>query len=147
MHFIKKYNIPHFKGIFMRDSLPFGPSKTDVLESGIMNLDVSSGSGTHWTCWFKRGLQDHIAQERKHLKGAQGRKHLKPVCYYFDSFGLSPPVEFENYMNCDIYHSTYQIQKLGDVICGHLCILVLYMMTVCNIPFHEILLLLIKDEC
>ena len=122
----------------MRDSLPDRRShvaQTGDLESGIMNLDVSSGSGTHWTCWFK------------HPKGAKGRKHPKPVCYYFDSFGLSPPVEFENYMNCDIYHSTYQIQKLGDVICGHLCIVVLYMLTVCNIPFHKILLLLIKDEC
>ena len=121
MNFINNYNIPHFKGIFMRDALP---DKTEYLESGIMNLDVSSGSGTHWTCWFKN----------------------KRICYYFDSFGLSPPVEFNNYMNCDIYHSTYQIQKLDEVICGHLCILVLYMMTLCNIPFHKILLQIIKDE-
>ena len=131
MPFIKKYNIPHFKGIFMRDSLPFEPSKTEDLESGIMNLDVSSGSGTHWTCWFT--TFSRLSKD-------------KPVCYYFDSFGLSPPVEFYNYMNCDIYHSTYQIQKLGDVICGHLCIFVLYMLTVRNIPFHKILLHIIKDE-
>ena len=107
----------------MRDALP---NKTEDLESAIMNLDVSSGSGTHWTCWFKRN---------------------KSMCYYFDSFGLSPPVEFINYMKCDIYHSTYQIQKLGDVICGHLCILVLYLMTLCKLSFHKILLLIIKDEC
>lgn len=112
----------------MRDDLP---DKTEDLESGIMNLDVSSGYGTHWTCWFKRSAPF---------------EPRKPVCYYFDSFGLSPPVEFNNYMNCDIYHSTYQIQKLGDVICGHLCILVLCMMTLCNVPFHKILLQLIKDE-
>ena len=112
----------------MRDSLP---DKTKYLESGIMNLDVSSGPGTHWTCWFKYPVQGSS----------------KSVCCYFDSFGLQPPVEFNTYMNCDIYHSTYQIQKLGDVICGHLCILVLYMMTVVkNIPFHKILLQIIKDE-
>ena len=111
----------------MRDALP---DKTKDLESGIMNLDVSSGPGTHWTCWFKYPAQ----------------RSSKSVCCYFDSFGLPPPVEFNTYMNCDIYHSTYQIQKLGDVICGHLCIIVLYMMTVCNMPFHQILLHIKKDE-
>ena len=115
----------------MRDALP---DKTKDLESGIMNLDVSSGSGTHWTCWFK------------HSKGHIAQGSSKSMCYYFDSFGLPPPVEFNTYMNCDIYHSTYQIQKLGDVICGHLCIIVLYMMTVCNMPFHQILLHIKKDE-
>lgn len=132
----------------MRDELP---DKTEDLESGIMNLDVSSGYGTHWTCWFKSSVKGQSLQ--KPPSGV-----CKPVCYYFDSFGLPPPLEFNNYMKCDIYHSTYQIQNLGDVICGHLCILALCMMTTgfeeplgemslrSNVPFHKILLQIIKDE-
>ena len=120
----------------MRDELP---DKTEDLESGIMNLDVSSGYGTHWTCWFKSSVKGQSLQNQS--------KACKPVCYYFDSFGLPPPLEFNNYMKCDIYHSTYQIQNLGDVICGHLCILALCMMTTgLDVPFHKILLQIIKDE-
>ena len=136
----------------MRDELP---DKTEDLESGIMNLDVSSGYGTHWTCWFKSSVKGQSPQNQSKAT----KELLKPVCYYFDSFGLPPPLEFNNYIKCDIYHSTYQIQNLGDVICGHLCMLVLYMMTtglegplgpcrglMCNVPFHKILLQIIKDE-
>ena len=124
MHFINKFNIKHFQGVYMRDGLP-KPKRG----CGIMNLDLESGNGTHWTCWFWKN---------------------RDTCYYFDSFGLAPPTEFYKYASkgTDVLHNTYKIQRLNDVICGHLCILVLYLLDR-GIPFHEIILFLYKnrDEC
>ena len=118
---IKEFKIPNFKGWYMRDDLSSSLLKN---ECGILNLDLSSGNGTHWTTWVKN----------------------KKTCYYFDAFGLVPPKEFYKYMKCDIYHSTYKIQRLGDVICGHLCVLVLYLMTVCGLNFSDSLFFII-NEC
>ena len=98
----------------MRDDLPDGLWNE---ECGLLNLDTSVGNGTHWTCWYKK----------------------YNICYYFDSFGLSPPLEFSKYMECDILNSTYQVQRLGDVVCGHLSFFMLYMLTVSLIPFHDAL--------
>jgi len=41
-----------------------------------MNQDDTSGDGTHWAAWFKRGNNK----------------------FYFDSFGLSPPTKLNNYL-------------------------------------------------
>ena len=142
MNLVNQFKIPKFKGIYMRDGLP---KVLKSSECGIMNLDLESGDGTHWTCWYKH----------------------KDTCYYFDSFGLTPPDEFYRYMKvkgsvCDpptknIYHNTYEIQQRNDVICGHLCVLVLYLLgksfgntkgarrpTVDT--FHEILYFLYKNK-
>ena len=56
----------------MRNGLPKRSLKT---ECGILNLDVEYGSGTHWTCWYKL--------DSTH-------------CYYFDSYGLTSPSEFDD---------------------------------------------------
>src|ERR1700755_464853 len=84
-------------------------SNKNKKECGILNLDSIKGSGTHWTCWLKK---------------------CNNLCYYF---------EFENYVQCNIVYSTYQIQKFSYVICGHLCLTVLYALTVFKIKFHAIL--------
>jgi hypothetical protein len=118
MKYVKKLKIPNFIGIYMRDTLPKNSSNEN--ECGIMNLDSIKNSGTHWTCWFKNNN----------------------LCYYFDSFGVKPPLEFEAYMQCDILYSTYQIQKINEVICGHLCLTVLYGLAVLNINFHSIIFFL-----
>src|SRR6201990_2049778 len=120
MRYVNELKIPNFKGIYMRDALPKKSNKNKK-ECGILNLDSIKGSGTHWTCWFKK---------------------CNNLCYYFDSFGVVPPKEFENYVQCDIVYSTYQIQKFSDVICGHLCLTVLYALAVLNINFHSILFFL-----
>jgi hypothetical protein len=52
----------------MSDTLP---SKINELECGIVNLDISENNGTHWVSYYKN----------------------KDICYYFDSFGLDPPIE------------------------------------------------------
>ena len=72
--FIKDLKIKNFRGIFMRNGLPKRSLKT---ECGILNLDVENGSGTHWTCWYKL--------DSTH-------------CYYFDSYGLTSPSEFDDYI-------------------------------------------------
>ena len=82
---------------------------------GILNLDLSSGNGTHWTAWIKNN----------------------DICFYVDSFGLIPSIEFYDYMKWDFYHSTYQIQRLGNVICGHICVLVLFLMKAYGLNFSK----------
>lgn len=97
---VNKLKIPNFRGVFCRNELPH---KTNVNECGIINLDDSQGSGTHWCFWFKRGR----------------------VKYYFDSFGLQPPNEIVQYLKTGILYSTDRLQQDGTAICGHLCIYVL----------------------
>ncbi|CAF2043950.1 unnamed protein product, partial [Rotaria magnacalcarata] len=81
--------------------------------------DSINGPGTHWTCWIKQS---------------------ENLCYYFDSFGVAPPIEFEKYVKCNILYSTYQIQKMEEVICGHLCLLVLYGAVKLKLDFHSVVL-------
>ena len=97
---IQKLHILYFRGIFMRDCLPEKPYKR---ESGILNLDDKYGNGTHWVAWFKKDK----------------------IKYYFDSYGIQPPLELQNYLGTPIYYSTEQIQPIGTVVCGHLCLYVL----------------------
>jgi hypothetical protein len=92
--------IPNFRGVFMRDGLPM---KASNLECGIVNLDTNSGNGTHWVAYRLDG----------------------PTAIYFDSYGLDPPVEVANYLDCPIRTQTFQLQSHTDVICGHLCLFVL----------------------
>ena len=86
----------------MRNGLPKRSLKT---ECGILNLDVEHGSGTHWTCWYKL--------DSTH-------------CYYFDSYGLTSPSEFDDYIKMDIRVSPYNIQRDHPNICDHLCLIFLY---------------------
>jgi hypothetical protein len=109
MEAVKCLKIPTFRGVFMRNELKMCLRKN---ECGILNLDdndnlndqygTSTGGGTHWVCWWKKGKTK----------------------YYFDSYGLQPPTELINYLGCCDYN-TKQIQKAGTVICGHLCLYVL----------------------
>ncbi len=64
--FAQKLKIPYFRGVFMKNSLP----KNLLLnESGIVNLDVSSGSGTHWVCYYTIGsLVDYYDTLLLHLQ-------------------------------------------------------------------------------
>lgn len=96
----KSAKINHFRGVYMRNTLPKKPKK---VEKGIINLDSMEGDGTHWVCYSKKNN----------------------VVQYYDSFGnLPPPLEFVKYMqNCDIYFNRECEQQENTVICGHLCIL------------------------
>ena len=97
---VKNLKIPCFRGVFLLDTLPTKPSKK---ECGIVNFDKSGGSGTHWVAWYKNGKTK----------------------IYFDSYGVQPPTEVNNYLGKSIDYNTYQIQPRGEVFCGHLCLYVL----------------------
>lgn len=98
-------NIPHFRGVYMRDNLPVKkPWKNECM---IINHDSMNHSGTHWSCFVKNDKN----------------------VYYFDSFGkLSPPLEVVKYLgsDCNINFNSDRYQKFGTIICGHLCLKFLY---------------------
>ena len=96
----QELNISNFRGVFLRNTLPKRPKKD---ECGILNLDDTSGNGTHWVAWYKNGNNK----------------------YYFDSFGIQPPVELISYLKSPIYYNTEEIQPRDQVFCGHLCLYVL----------------------
>jgi len=100
---VKKIDLKNFRGVSLRDTLPKKPKRH---ECGIMNLDDSSGNGTHWFEWLKRGNHK----------------------WYFDSFGLPPPTELNKYLDGDIFYPTEQIQPRQQIFCGHLCLHILKLM-------------------
>ena len=97
---VEKLRIPRFRGVFVRDNLPYNPKKN---ECGILNLDDTSGEGTHWVAWYRKNGKN----------------------FYFDSYGIQPPNELINYLKNSIFYNTEQIQPKGEVFCGHLCLYVL----------------------
>ena len=64
----KMLSVNGFRGVFLRDTLP---EKAKLNECGILNLDSSSGDGTHWVMWFKK-VKDK---------------------FFLDSYGVQPPSE------------------------------------------------------
>lgn len=91
-------NIPFFRGVFMRDELPQSPLSK---ECGVLNLDSSTNSGTHWVAYAK--INDYIE--------------------YFDSYGnLKPPKEFIDYVGSKICYNYHNIQRNNTYNCGHLCL-------------------------
>ncbi|KAF2885755.1 hypothetical protein ILUMI_20419 [Ignelater luminosus] len=102
---LRKYakNVPYFRGVFMRDSLPVQPFR---IERGIVNHDDLKGPGSHWTAYRKDNN----------------------VVFYYDPFGdLRPPREIVKYFhNCDIYYNSEQEQDYDTYVCGHLCLKFLY---------------------
>ena len=97
---VKRLKIPSFRGVFLLDTLPRKPNKK---ECGIVNLDKSGGPGRHWVAWYKNGTTK----------------------IYFDSYGVQPPIEVVEYLKSPIHYNTDQVQPVGEVFCGHLCLYVL----------------------
>lgn len=88
----------------MRNKLP---KTARFCECGIVNLDASSGPGTHWVAYYKYGNQSE----------------------YFDSFGnLQPPIELKTYLGDNIQYNYKRYQKFNTIVCGHLCLKFLYHM-------------------
>ena len=96
----QELKIPNFRGVFLRDTLLMKPRRK---ECGIFNLDSSSGDGTHWVAWYKNG----------------------DVAFYFDSYGIQPPLELTKYVDTPLFYNTLQVQPAGEVFCGHLCLYIL----------------------
>ena len=107
----------------MRDTLPKKPHK---VECGIVNLNISHQSGSHWVCYYKNG-----------------EKRI-----YFDSFGQITPLEIQRYLktkkefNLDqsvIQRNSDIVQEINTHICGHLCLVVLRSLTCEHHSFQDIL--------
>lgn len=83
----------------MRDKLP---DKVSSIECGVINLDSSKNTGTHWVAYGK--INDYIE--------------------YFDSYGnLKPPKEFMKYIGKkNIQYNYENIQRDHLYNCGHLCL-------------------------
>ncbi len=97
---VRDLHIRNFRGVFMRNSLP---KRSKQKECGILNLDETSGNGTHWTCYWKDSCR----------------------VIYFDSYGLPPPKEIVRYFSKEIFYNSDEIQPRNSVVCGHLCLYVL----------------------
>ena len=110
LNYVEQLQIPHFIGVKMRDELPKHEPMTK--ECGILNLNSHLQSGSHWTCWYKRG------KDR----------------YYFDSFGEPPPIELLQYLKTYIEWrkdlpaikcNAVTVQHDQSNECGSLCLYVL----------------------
>lgn len=103
--YAKELNIQNFRGVYMRDQLPARPR---YHESAVINLDNSTGPGTHYVAYVKRGRK----------------------VWYFDSYGdLPPPRELVHYFgssaNTFVYNTT-RVQNMNTRSCGRLCLQFLY---------------------
>ena len=119
--------IPEFRGVFMRDTLPKKPHKN---ECGVVNLNTSNEKGSHWVCYYKKGLQR----------------------IYFDSFGQITPIEIQDYLKSRkergigvIQRNTDIVQPYNTHICGSLCLFVLKALA-SNTPFQKVLNILNHDD-
>lgn len=104
MKFVKQLEVPHFRGIYMRDTLPKTVKRT---ECWILNHDDSHSTGTHWTALAK----------------------INNTAWYFDSFGrLLPPLEVKKYLGerVNILYNYNKYQNYGTLVCGQLCLNFLY---------------------
>ena len=55
---VRKLEIPRFRGVFLRDNLPLEPKR---IECGILNLDDTSGNGTHWVARYGDNVKTIIS--------------------------------------------------------------------------------------
>ena len=93
--------------ISMKDELPLKPKEGCY----IVNMQSSSaGSGTHWVAFF----------------------FFKNICYYFDSFGASPPLEVMDFIKkkkgSHLLFNNFIIQNIKSSNCGYFALaFLLYM--------------------
>ena len=127
LHLVDLIKIPNFAGVKMRDELK-GKAKT--VECGIINLNTSAESGSHWTCYYcNRGN-----------------------IIYFDSFSEPPPIELIKYLKSDLEFSNHipiikrnalTVQHDQSSECGSLCLYVLKWLSL-GVPFEDIIIFLDK---
>ena len=102
--YAQELEIPHFGGVFMRDTLPQYPFN---VESGVVNLNTSSQPGSHWVCYY-RNKNERI---------------------YFHSYGQITPVEIQRYLKEVIQRNTDIVQAANTSVCGPICLVVLKSLT------------------
>jgi hypothetical protein len=103
----RQLKIPNFVGVRMRDQLN---GRVGRYECGIVNLDTTSGSGSHWICYY---CNDNDR-------------------YFFDSFAEPPPLELLRYLKSPSEFNMPIIKRNAKTVqhdetseCGSLCLYVL----------------------
>lgn len=98
--------IPIFKGVFAKDELKKIKVKKNENFAFVINLENHNQGGSHWVSMYND-------------------KNL-PYVEYYDSYGLEPPIEVENFVNSKvkkpIFYNPYQQQKPTSNRCGYFCI-------------------------
>lgn len=95
-------HVSGFKGTFAKDQFK---GKIKELEFGVINIDDSTGPGSHFTAYANIPNHEHV--------------------YYYDSYGVIPPKNIERYLKTSgktIAYNNSQHQLIGSVICGWYCI-------------------------
>lgn len=94
-------NIPNFKETKAKDLFK---GKIGKNESGVINLDDSTGPGSHFTAYFNKAGD--------------------PYVYYFDSYGMLCPSNIEKYLKSSgkpIKWTNGHLQKVDSSVCGYYC--------------------------
>ena len=121
--YVRELQIPNFRGVFMRDTLPSTPNSK---ECGIVNFNTSNQQGSHWVCYYK----DHDNR------------------IYFDSFGQVTLDEIQKYLKSKrgyeigkevIHRNTDIVQHTNTHVCGHLCLFVLTSLVRKHLSFQDVL--------
>lgn len=77
-------------------------------ELGVVNMDLSTGPGTHFVAYFNSPDRDKVI--------------------YYDSYAVLPPQEIQKYLHSSgkvIAYNSTQHQPIASVLCGYYCIKVL----------------------
>ena len=91
--YARELEIPHFRGVYMRDTLPLYPFN---IESGIVNLNTSNQAGSRWVCYY----------------------HNKADRIYIDLYGPIIPVEIQRYLKTgsEFDRGKEVIQRNADIV-------------------------------
>jgi hypothetical protein len=111
-------NIPSYKGCFPKDKFR---GKIKLNECGVINLDDSTGSGTHFTCYFNSNQLENV--------------------FYFDSYGVDCPIQIAKYLKSSgkkLLYNTSQYQPIDSQLCGYYCCYVINEMTKGNSYYDTI---------
>ena len=95
----------------------------------ITNLHSSNQPGVHWNCFY-------INNDR----GEQSSRKPSASKYFFDSYGLPPTKEVENFLGKGTTYSTFKIQENNTSYCGQLALYILYLLNFSNLSYEEIVL-------
>lgn len=110
----EKLDLP-LVGVFMRNELP----EKRRLGSYIINLDDSSGDGTHWV--FAKIYCD---ADRESSSDSDNESYRYCGSLYFDPFGIGMPQEVEAFLKPfgKKTINTKQIQNINSSQCGWYCL-------------------------
>ena len=97
-------------------------SKIKPKSLGVINMDMQSGPGTHFVCFFNSPNDETVN--------------------YYDSYGVVPPAETVSFLKSSgkpIAYNPTQHQEIGATTCGYFCIYVLKELNKGR-KFHDVLL-------